>query len=128
MRDEYREVEYEKFRKNLNSLRKAYKKNYHDKAIVDSAAVAHDRLVHPRLPIITNQSGFSYSHWDGLESKNLLKLDIRDGKQDIMVPQKLRETREEYQGFPLEVFRKHIHQEVHSNWVTAYWLATRTSK
>jgi hypothetical protein len=37
-------------------------------------------------------------------------------------------SREEYQAFPLEVFRKHLHQEVRSRVETPYWLEYKAKK
>ena len=45
-----------------------------------------------------------------------------------MKPQELRMTRLEYQRFPKDVFRKHIHQEVRSLTETPYWLVTKMKK
>jgi hypothetical protein len=42
-----------------------------------------------------------------------------------MKPQELRMTRLEYQRFPKDVFRKHIHQEVRSLNETPYWLVKK---
>jgi hypothetical protein len=123
MRVEYKEVEYKKFRANLNSLRKACEK-LSARAMVDSAAVAHDWEVHP---IQKNVLGV-YPRWDGSEAQRLLKIDVQNGKNNAMAPCKLRMTREEYNSYPVDVFRKHIHQEVRSHRVTAYWLARKQEK
>ena len=123
MREEYKEVEYKKFRANLNSLRKACEK-LSNRAMVDSAAVTHDLEIHP---IRKNALGV-YPHWDGSEAQRLLKIDVKNGKNNTMAPCKLRMTREEYNSYPLDVFRKHIHQEVRSHRVTAYWLARKQEK
>jgi hypothetical protein len=123
MREEYKEVEYKKFRANLNSLRKACEK-LSTRAMVDSAAVAHDWEIHP---IRKNALG-AYPRWDGSEAQRLLKIDVKNGKNNTMAPCKLRMTREEYNSYPVDVFRKHIHQEVRSHRVTAYWLARKQEK
>jgi hypothetical protein len=41
----------------------------------------------------------------------LLAEDINGGLHQIFTPSQLRNTRPEYQEFPLDVFRRHIHQE-----------------
>lgn len=49
--------------------------------------------------------------WHKSEAKELLKQDIDAGKHLEMKPIDLRDTREVYKLFELEVFRKHISQE-----------------
>ena len=69
-----------------------------------------------------------YPHWDGSEAQRLVKIEFNDGKNNTMAPSKLCVTREEYNSYPVDVFRKHIHQEVRSHRVTAYWLARKQEK
>jgi broad specificity polyphosphatase/5'/3'-nucleotidase SurE len=45
-----------------------------------------------------------------------------------MRPQELRKTRVEYASFPVDVFRKHIHQEVRSRKDKAYWMVRQQKK
>jgi hypothetical protein len=49
--------------------------------------------------------------WQGSPAETLLKIDIQNGKQLEMKPKELYNTQEEYQKFPLNVFRGHIYQE-----------------
>ena len=44
----------------------------------------------------------------------LVKLDINEGLHEHLTPSELYQSREEYQEFPLQVFRNHIYQEVDS--------------
>lgn len=50
--------------------------------------------------------------WHGSDAERLLKADVSAKVHETMAPQQLHRTRMEYQIYPLEVFRKHIHQEV----------------
>jgi hypothetical protein len=50
--------------------------------------------------------------WHGSDAERLLKADVAAKLNETMAPRYLRLTRMEYQMFKLEVFRKHIHQEV----------------
>jgi len=59
---------------------------------------------------LTNHRG--EPRWEGSKAKRNLKHHIDKGKQDSMEPKDLYKTRIEYQDYPLEVFRKHIQQEV----------------
>jgi hypothetical protein len=49
--------------------------------------------------------------------------DIEEGRLAIMKPKALRESRDEYLAFPLDVFRKHIHQNRRIQVEGAYWQA-----
>jgi hypothetical protein len=120
MREEYREVEYSRFRTNLHSLRNTLQK-LADRAAVDNAAVVQAQLAHPSIRD-DNQPGFSYPRWDGSRAQSLLKVDVEAGNHSLMRPQQLRLTRDEYAPFPLDVFRKHIHAELRSRKDSAYWL------
>ena len=101
-------------------------KKLSDEALVDSNAVANDRRAHPK-----NNDGNalrSYPHWDGSEAQRLLKLDVDDGTHERLLPRELHQARVEYQAYPLDVFRKHIHQETRSRRETAYWLVKKQQK
>lgn len=50
--------------------------------------------------------------WHGSNAERLLKADIAAKTNESMTPKQMHCTRIEYQIYPLEVFRKHIHQEV----------------
>ena len=130
MRVEYRQVEYCKFRTNLNGLRKSLKA-VNERAMVDQAAVVHDQqqqLMHQNISHLAATSSATCHRWDASEAQHLLKLDVTDEKHLTMRPKELRMTRDEYRAFPLDVFRKHIHQEVRSRKETAYWQVRRTNQ
>ena len=50
--------------------------------------------------------------WHGSNAERLLKADIAAKVNEAMTPKQMHCSREEYKIYPLEVFRKHIHQEV----------------
>ena len=50
--------------------------------------------------------------WHGSDAERFLKADVAAKTHETMPPQQLQRTRMAYQHYPLEVFRKHIHQEV----------------
>lgn len=106
-RPEFSEIQYERFRTNLNDMRKNIRaKKTH--AASDSVALAHDRAIHPKKPL--NHRG--EPRWEGSEAERLLKVDIDNGMNEGQTPSELWKSREEYQYYPLTVFRKHVHQEV----------------
>jgi hypothetical protein len=76
-------------------------------ANADELALAHDRRIYP---IQMENPNFPYPRWDGHPAQCLLKIDVDSGKHKRYKPELLRMTRKEYKLFPLEVFRKHIHQ------------------
>ena len=53
-----------------------------------------------------------YPNWHQSEARLLLKADITAGLHKTTSPKDLYMTRPEYQLFPLEVFRKHIYEDI----------------
>jgi hypothetical protein len=117
MRPEYAPYGLKKFRSNWYSLRDSIKDNQ-AKASSDSDALAHDLRIRP--PVAYTSKG--YPRWDGSDAQRLLKQDVNTGLTNSIKPRVLRETRMEYQAFPLKVFREHIHQEHRSRIEKGYWL------
>jgi hypothetical protein len=91
---------------------------------VDCAAYGHD------LAILKASATADRTNlpWHKSEAKKLLKQDIDDGKNRDMKPSELRGTRKEYEEFTLEVFRKHIHQDVDGRSKRAYRFAKKKKK
>lgn len=118
MRPEYRQYPYERFEPNLNNLRNALNRDQ-GKADSDSAALAHDRRIHPKST--ETAQGCGYPRWDGSEAERLLMADMDAGKHKRMRPEELYRTQEEYQRFPQQVFRDHIHQEQRARTEKPYW-------
>jgi hypothetical protein len=117
MHQEYKNYKIDNFRTNLRNLRKSIKK---DKCCADSDrdALAHDLQVrHPHVDILLRSTPF----WMGSEAQKLLKKDVDAGRHEKMKPWDLWISKVAYQAFPLEVFRKHIYQEVRCRKENAYW-------
>jgi hypothetical protein len=74
----------------------------------DEQAFAHDRNLFPI--VACNARGLL--RWGGSNAENLLRQDISNGRHYNLSPKELHNSREEYQNFPLDRFRDHIHQEV----------------
>jgi hypothetical protein len=125
MRREYQAVKYENFRTNLNKLRKKLEFQQ-SSAASDDAALQHYMGLNPVNMNPTD--GMNYPRWDLSDAQRLLKEDVAAERHKAMKPQELRMTRLEYQRFPKDVFRKHIHQEVRSLTETPYWLVTKMKK
>jgi hypothetical protein len=79
-----------------------------EQADSEYAALLHHKQHFP-TPIL-NHGG--KPQWYGSDAERLLKADVSAKIHETMAPQQLHRTRTEYQIYPLEVFRKHIHQEV----------------
>lgn len=105
-RPEFAEYEYRLFRTNQLQLRKNLK-DKDDRAAAESAALAHDRRIHPKPT--HNHRG--EPRWEGSEAEQLLQFDVDEGKHESMKPQELYHSRKEYQNYTLDVFRGHIYQE-----------------
>jgi hypothetical protein len=118
MEPEYQEYEFKNFSRNCGTLLNEYEKNY-TRANADAAALVHDRTIHPVGP--ETAKGCGYPRWQGSDAQRLLKEDIDAGRHKDREPQELRQTRMEYQAFPLTVFRDHIHQETRSRLGRSYW-------
>jgi hypothetical protein len=110
MRPEYAEFKYENFRTNLIHLRENVVAS-RARMQADCEAYGHDRGV---LSVLRDLEpvGQRRLEWVESEAKPLLKRDIDEGKHHLLTPMQLYATREEYQAFPLKVFRKHIYQEI----------------
>jgi hypothetical protein len=106
---------YKQFRDRLRDLRKKVK-SLEYLTNFDAAALSHDRKIHPK-----KQKNSKGEHrWEGSEAERLLKRDIDNKKHEDLAPRDLRKTQKAYQDYPLEVFRKHIHQEVARRKFIAY--------
>jgi hypothetical protein len=93
-----------------------------DRADEDLAAFLHDMRTCPR--------SCRHPCWQDSEAERLLKIDIEAGgiAAALHEPQKLWKSRSEYQAFPLNVFRKHIHQETRAEIEKSYWLHNKKLK
>ena len=106
-RPEFVEFSLDFFEKRVEHYRnKAFQE--HHRASADEFALAHDRRLFPKKS--TNCLG--EPRWDGSLAEASLKKDIDNEKHNVLKPEALHRSRKECQVFALEVFRKHIHQEV----------------
>ena len=122
MPQEYQDVEYGNFRTNLNELRKKLESQQSSAALDDAALQRYTGS----NPVNMNPTGgMEYPRWDLSDAQRFLKEDIAAERHLAMQPRELRMTRLEYQRFPKDVFRKHIHQEVRSLTETPYWLVKK---
>lgn len=108
-RPEFSEFQYNRnFATRLRAIQQKHVEQC-QRAQVSSAALTRDRLLFPAPA--RNHRG--EPRWQGSEAERFLKLDVAEKKHEMMKPRQLYETRAEYySNYPLEVFRKHIHQEV----------------
>lgn len=106
------------FTTSLRNLRESLKKNQ-EKADSDSAALAHDRQLHPK----GNETcdGCGYPRWEGSEAERLLKDDIANGRHEGLKPLQFRLTRQCYQAFPAKVFRNHVEKEINKRRERSRW-------
>lgn len=108
-RPEFRKFVYEKFRTNLNSLRKSIREK-RDGAASDSVALARDLRLKPRPT--KNHRG--EPRWEGSTAQKLMRDDVASGLQlqgRKPTVEDLYHKRPEYQDFGRRMIRKHIHQE-----------------
>jgi hypothetical protein len=107
MRPEYQEYDLKNFGPNLNTLRDAVRKDY-NRMLADCEYYGHDLALLKDKP----PKARAYPNWHQSSARLLLKSDTKVGKHKAMKPKELHMTKAEYQEFPLEVFRKHIYQDV----------------
>lgn len=114
---EFRQYKWANFKTNINNLRDAIDREF-ARAVTDATKLAADKQ--HRTPVATTLNG--YPIWAGSVAEKLLKEDVDAGNHLRMFPKELRESKEAYKEWPLEVFRDHIQQEVKGRTSQAYWL------
>lgn len=105
------------FQKNLKRARKvAAAKLKH----IDATEAEHQReqLAYPPNSLTVH----GYPRWPDHCASSLLKEDVKNGLAYSTKPKQLRGMRDEYQEFPLEVFRRHVHQEKRAQKEGPYWV------
>jgi hypothetical protein len=120
MNEEFKQYDEKRFKSNLKSLLKSIEKK-EALAKFDLEALAHDQAHFPR-PETTVRG---YPFWDTSEARTLLAKDVDDDVDLTLTPRQLWNSREEYQAFPIVVFRQHIHQERYQREQSSYWLSTK---
>jgi len=121
MRPEFSEFDYDFFAKRLETLQESLGE-LKTLAHIDARALAHD------LALGMRKNSKPYPLWQGSCAERLLKEDLDDGLDLIMKPEKLKGKRPEYDPWPLDVFRNHIHQELRARKERPYWLGRRKHK
>jgi hypothetical protein len=113
----YQQYSKNNFKANFRSLLASIEK-YQERAERDNAALEHDRRLHPRGTTTSNGEPF----WDGSLAQSLLKRDVANGLHQEMQPRDLWTSRDAYQSFALETFKKHMYKEKTSANEKSYWL------
>jgi len=112
------------FSSRLRSLR-AKVTDQDDKAARDATALAGDRLLCPR-PVM---DGFGLPCWPDAEAKELLEMDVREGKHNEMTKEELFLSRTECsESIPYHVFIKWVHQEARTQKFHAHVTDKRNNK
>ena len=115
--------EYKRWASRLRSLRE-HVRDRNDRAASDSAALAHDRRIHPK-PAFNHRGE---PRWEGSDAERYLCQDMDAGKHENMTPMELHASRKEYRDdYPLGVFRQHIYQEKRRR-KFAYYLKVKQQK
>ena len=74
----------------------------------DEEALKKDRNIVPKQ----THDEYGKRIFDGHLAQKLLRSDVKYGLQKIMTPTELRRARPQYREFYLDIFRKHIYQEL----------------
>ena len=121
MRPEFMAVKHNNFYNNFRRMKNTVTANK-QRAVIDEAGFLHDIAIHP---LARDTAGC----WDGSDAQRLLKEDMDDRKQhEKMKPKMFYLSRPEYQHFPLEKFRGHIHQELRATRETNCWTVKKKKK
>ena len=120
---EFVTVVFEQFKDRLRDHRAQVKKQQ-GAANEEYLAFVHDRQLHPRR--LHNRHGEPV--FDLSAARPLLEEDVKNGKQNTMLPSELRQTRPEYMAFKPEVFRQRIYQEERRQKFIYYLACKRAEK
>jgi len=90
----------------LKGLRKSAHDN-EERAAIDQRAF--DAFVKNNKKATHSEHG--YPEWEGSKAQEQLRKDMADNLHEVMLPLELWCLREEYDYYPLKVFRDHIYQE-----------------
>ena len=108
-RKEFAGFQYAKFPDRLRAMRRRHLAKT-GRADEEYAALVHHKQHFPT----PTHNHWGEPQWHGSDAERLLKIDIAAKQHEPpSTPKLLYGTRIEYQVYPLDVFRKHIHQEVH---------------
>jgi len=77
------------------------------RADAELALLQQDRAIHP-FPALNHRGE---PQWEGSPAQLFMKQDIADKKHVNIKPAVFQQTRPEYAGIPLKIFRGHIYQE-----------------
>ena len=107
LRPEYQEVDLGKFKRNMESLRRAFGREK-SRAQEESEGLARDRNIYP-TPAITLGG---VSRWDGSAAQTMLRQDMEQNLHLSHTPKELWRSRPEYfHGHSLVTFRNNIYNE-----------------
>jgi hypothetical protein len=90
----------------------------------DQVAFESESELFPRNP--TTKAGNPF--WDRHEAQRLMAEDVKAGRTLQMKPSVLRESRSEYQEFPLAILRNHKYQEERKEREGVYWQKKRNDR
>jgi len=107
-REVYKKWNLKRFGPNLRNLQEALGRDFH-RMMNDCLYYGHDV---ENLFEHQKKYPLDESPWHLSPAKDLLVEDINDGKHNKMIPSQLWCTRDEYLVFSLDIFRRHLYQEV----------------
>jgi hypothetical protein len=108
MRPEYAKYDHNKFKKRLETLRRAAKEDS-SRAAEDEAALDAYLRRHP----VSHFSHQGYEQWQGSEAQLVIWEDINEDRHKTMRKRDLYGSRHEYyEHFPLKTFRDNLRQEI----------------
>jgi hypothetical protein len=119
-RPEYNEVDFEKFKRNFESLQKSLSEEK-ARAARDSEGLARDKQKAAAMQGVPTAAqpgaaacllAHETTAWEGSDAQKQLHIDMQRNRHLEMAPKQLWESHTDYnEHFPLETFRNHIYKE-----------------
>jgi hypothetical protein len=118
--DEFKEIDFERFKDNFKRLKKRIRNNQ-GHAETDLAGYKKDTQTHKLAKDIKTD-------WHGSKAETILKEDVEKMQHKEVKLKEIYMGCNEYKKFSFKVFRGHVYQEVRSKTESAYWLVKKKKK
>jgi hypothetical protein len=85
---------------------------------LDELALVNDRMIQSPQP---ENAPFGYPQWYGTEAQQRLHEIVQSGMNEFMDLEDLRETRDDWKKFPLDIFVRRVSTEEKRHRASGYW-------
>jgi hypothetical protein len=105
-----------------------FKTNYRNlvaKLQLERSCIEFDQAAFDKILPRNDQTERGYKFWDGHRAQLSMREDVKEKRTVHLTPKQLRQTRAEYEEFPLEILRQHKYQEERRQREKVYWQKKR---